>query len=91
VLAGLVYEQVRACVDFAKLAAIEERIAIELARLPGTSDEQMLELAQATITRALHEIADRRFRGEPSDEQALSIRYLNAICRAVDPACTAGE
>ena len=91
VLAGLIYEKVATCINFAALAALEERVAIELGRLPGTTDEQMLELAQETIARALHQLADRHRHSERSDEQALSIRYLNAVCRAADPSSAVAE
>src|SRR5690348_11171473 len=72
--------EVHRCIDFEKLAELQERFAIELGRLPGVTDEQMLVESRAMIDRALHRIAD----GGDGDDQDLRVRYWNAICREAE-------
>ena len=91
VLDGLIYAQVCKHVDFSGLLELQERVAIELARLRAVTDEQMLDLARATIARALFAVADGYRHAEPADDSALQTRYLNAICRAVDSGCAEAQ
>jgi hypothetical protein len=76
----MLVKQVRRCIDFEKLAELQERMAIELGRSPDVTDEQMLVESRSMITRALHRIAD----GSDGEDQDLRVRYWNAICRETE-------
>jgi hypothetical protein len=83
-LDSLLLEEVTRFVDLDSLGEVERRLAFALARLEGTTDEQMLAWSKELIRSALHRLADGY--GQASDVEALDLRHLNAICRRHDPA-----
>jgi hypothetical protein len=70
----VILDRVRDCIDLCALA-----------RLPDVSDAQMLGAARGAIARALRQLADDRERPADDQEGRTRTRYLNAICREVDP------
>jgi hypothetical protein len=72
--------RVRACVDMTALGELEERLAIEMLRVAGRPDEEVVELANAMICRAIVQVA-KEFE-DPFGDNDLHVRYANAVCRA---------
>ena len=82
---ALIFSEVCKSVDFDKLADLQQRIAVELARLPDVTDAEMLAQARGAIARALRQLAaDRETPGSPPGDDH-DCRYLNALCAEFDP------
>lgn len=81
----VIYQLVQDCIDYDELRDLQEKLFIELARRPGVDDQQLLAITRALIARAFRAIALAEESGTVVDEQDLRHRYLNAICREVDP------
>ena len=82
-LRRLVHAIVKTCIDIDELSHVEERLAVELARIPGIDDAQMLSHARTFVAQALHELAEDWSTGRWTDDGELTNRYLNAICAEV--------
>jgi hypothetical protein len=85
-LDNVVYDQVCELIDLAGLADLEMRLAIEIGRLGGTSDDEMLDLSRAMIDRALLRLADdehRYMRGGTAEDDELRTRYANCLTRGM--------
>jgi hypothetical protein len=75
----LIRSRVRDAVDTCKLSELVEWLAVELARVGGISDEDMLATARALTRDALACVLDF------DDDRDLHTRYLNAICYEAVP------
>lgn len=75
----LVRTTVRNAVDTCKLGELEEWLSVELARVGGISDADMLATARALIRDALVRVLDW------DDDRELHTRYVNALCREAVP------
>ncbi len=73
----MILDEVRRAVDVGKLTAFQEWLAVELARVGGISDADMLATARTLIVDA----AIRVITFEGDDDSALRTRYDNALCR----------
>lgn len=82
----VIYEQVLERIDLCRLQDLEAKLSIEISRLQGTTDEQMLSRARGLISRALRRLADHIEGGSPPPPMDEENRYWNAICAEFDPA-----
>jgi hypothetical protein len=80
----LLLDRVVRMLDLDALSELEDSLAIELARLPGIADAQMLAIARGLVGRALRRIAESREHPGPCDFFELRTRYDNALCREID-------
>ena len=82
---ALIFSEVCKSIDFDKLADLQQRIAVELARLPDVTDAEMLAQARGAIARALRQVADDQETPKGPLDDDHDCRYLNALCAEFDP------
>jgi hypothetical protein len=75
----MVYNGVSDCVDFDELWALREQLAVDLGRLPGVPDAELLAVPRKLIAGALRRLADEEESGSYDDDRELRIRYENAL------------
>lgn len=78
-LARSVLEYVTDCLDSGALMALQEELAVEIARHPDYTDVHILAIPRALIANALRRTADNWERGIRDDDQEPRDRYLNAL------------